>query len=230
MLFNFVFHFVPIFSSFSFLGLLKINDHFQSTGGSGSETHLMSGLNSNASTIKIRNLAHLLQQLDELGQPISANNSEDVRISETETDRHLYAGDGSHHGSGSGRSQQSSIVVGQSSIVVGQSSRGVSAVSSGSGRHPITPTLSLDSQLVEQDLAYLLGTNNEPEQPDLRRPQSRPPTMATSIGSNSNIRLPQGTMQRFKFFFSLFSLFLPFYKPNSFFFHSGIYTLVRWEI
>lgn len=123
--------------------------------------------NASASTIKIRNLAHLLQQLDELGQPVSSVNSDDQ-----DGDRHLYASSGSHHGSGSGRSAASGD----------QRSRGICP------RHPVAPTLSLDSQLVEQDLAYLLaGTGNDGQ--GFRRPR-------TSIPNNNRMEA-QEPGQRF---------------------------------
>lgn len=124
--------------------------------------------------------------MDELGQPISSGNSDDVRISETDTDRHLYGVSGSHHGSGSVRSQQS---MDQQRGGGGSSSRGLCA------RHPITPTLSLDSQLVEQDLAYLLGPSLVGQDPQgFRRPQPQRPSLG---GGANGIRLPQGPMQRY---------------------------------
>lgn len=134
--------------------------------------------NANASTIKIRNLAHLLQQLDELGQPIVANNSDDVRMTESDQDRHLYVGGGSHHGSGSGRSQQSNDQRTNRSMC---------------GRHQVVPTLSLDSQLVEQNLAYLLAGTPPADLQSFRRPR---PTIG-----NTN-RIVTGTNQRFAFFFN----------------------------
>ena len=125
-------------SSFSFTGLIKINEHFQKV--SSSEPHLMPCAG-NGSTIKIRNLAHLLQQLGELNNhqtaPGSVTNSDDIRLS-------------TEYGGSSGSAPPSSRA---------QQPGGGSRVL---GHHPITaPGLSLDSQYVDQNLAYLLGAASD---------------------------------------------------------------------
>lgn len=132
-------------------------------------------VNANASTIKIRNLAHLLQQLDELGQPISSADSDDVRLSEADTERHLYGSSVSSSNCRSMGNQQglSTQVSTSSSQQYDQRGHRVCP------RHPVSTTISLDSQLVEQDLAYLLGTESQL----YRRPRvnSRVPQLAQPI-------------------------------------------------
>lgn len=153
-------------------GLLKINDHFQSVSSGEGAT----GNVSSASTIKIRNLAHLLQQLDELGQPISSGNSGDDAM---DGDRHLYGasgGGGSHlGGSSSGRSITSAEQRGERSR--GGPASGVCP------RHSMAPTLSLDSQMVEQDLAYLLAGTGVAGGSEAQAFRSRPSRSSITSGS-----------------------------------------------
>ena len=195
-------------SSLPFAGLLKINDHFQSVSSAEAAAAAAGVSHPNAaSTIKIRNLAHLLQQLDELGQPISSTNSAD----DADTDRHLYGVTGGGGGGGGGGSHLGGSSSGRSITSAEQISRpgeggrrGGGSNSGGGGgggicpRHNIAPALSLDSQLVEQDLAYLLaGTGNAGVGPDSSQAFRARPSRA-SITSGSRIGMPpMSAVQRF---------------------------------
>lgn len=158
------------------------------TPGSGGNGLTAGGANN---TIKIRNLAHLLQQLDELGQPISSNantNSDDVRLSEMAPSGggnnpdslygmgSLNSGSGSggrpgsHHGSGGNLSMRNVSLSSQGQPVgtpvgsAGGPMYGGQAPSRVCNRHlqMTNNHHSMDSQLVEQDLAYLLGDAADP--------------------------------------------------------------------
>lgn len=170
--------------------MLKINDHFQSVSSGDGTT----GNVSSASTIKIRNLAHLLQQLDELGQPISSTNSGDDAM---DGDRHLYgasASGGSHlGGSSSGRSITSAEQRGERSRGSGSGGGGVCP------RHSMAPTLSLDSQMVEQDLAYLLAGTGVTGGSEAQAFRSRPSRSSITSASRLLGMPPQSlsAVQRF---------------------------------
>src|SRR5690606_9064638 len=102
------------------------------------------GPGASASTIKIRNLAHLLQQLDELGHPQHAGSSAGTAASESDTDRHLYGGSSGSGTAGAGPNRASGR------FAPGRLPPG--AVQAGLG--------GLDSTFVDHDLAYLLGATD----------------------------------------------------------------------
>ncbi len=103
--------------------------------------------------IRIRNLEDLLRQLEKQSHQsgLSPSGSEDLRLSEPEADRHLYS----------------------------SGSRGHLPSSSHHTYHPSSAISALESHLVEQDLAYLLGHHRSSDH-HLGIPPPPPPPQTSS--------------------------------------------------
>jgi hypothetical protein len=136
------------------MGLLKIDDN--NVSGSEEDSMPPSG------PIRIRNLEDLLRQLEKQSHQsgLSPSGSEDIRLSEPEADRHLYS-------SGSSR--------GHLPIPPSSSS------SHHSYHLPPSSAISvLESHLVEQDLAYLLGHRRSIDHLGIPPPPPPPQTSSSA--------------------------------------------------
>lgn len=108
--------------------------------------------------IRIRNLEDLLRQLEKQSLPLSPSGSEDIRMSEPESDRHLYSSSGS---------------------------RGHLPTAHHSYHTPAAALSALESQLVEQDLAYLLGRHLQSDR-HIGIPPPPPPPQQSSASRFSD--------------------------------------------